>query len=133
MSYLGTKNFELEVAKGEVVNHSTYIVNGHSLNITNTERDIWESTGDINLLSAATQLQVSSSSALDIATGNGAKTVFITGLRGDYSSVGEVVALNGRTPVTTSESFLRINKVVVGDAGTLHTNQGDIYIYTGAA
>ncbi len=65
----------------------------------------------IHLLSADTQLQISSSDSDDTGI-----TIFIKGIDSNFASVGETVvthATNGRTPVTLTNSYFRILRMQV--------------------
>jgi len=78
-----------------------------------------------------TTLGIASTSTDDTGGGTGARSVEINGLDASYLEVSETVVLSGNTKVTTSSSFLRINKVRVVTTGTTGENQGDIYISSG--
>jgi len=78
-----------------------------------------------------TTLGIASTSTDDTAAGTGARSVEISGLDASYLEITETVVLSGNTKVTTSSSFLRINKVRVVTTGTTGENQGDIYISSG--
>jgi hypothetical protein len=88
--------------------------------------------GDLSFPATALQMTVSSSSASDTAAGTGARTVLISGLDANYAVITETVTLNGQTAVTTTNSFLRINNMLVTTAGTGLANAGIIYIGSGA-
>lgn len=60
------------------------------------------------------------------AAGTGAHTVRITGLDTNYAEITEDVALNGATPVNTTNSYLRVNEMKVIDAGSGGVNAGAI-------
>ena len=90
--------------------------------------DIWEESGAMTLLSAASTLTVSSASADDDEGGTGAIEVFISGLDADYNILTETVTLNGTSNVVTTNSFLRVNRSRVVLAGSGKTNAGDISI-----
>ncbi len=81
-----------------------------------------------NLQSSAITLKVSSSSANDTSAGTGARTITITGLDANFDSISEVVTMNGQTPVTTTNAFLRVHFVTIKACGSLMTNAGDIWV-----
>ena len=64
----------------------------------------------------------------DKTGGTGALTVEIQGLDSNYNELTETVSMNGTTNVTTTSSFLRVNRMVVVTAGSLGENDGDIVI-----
>jgi hypothetical protein len=76
-------------------------------------------------------MTVSSSDANDTSAGTGARTIEISGLDGDYNEISETIILNGQTPVTTTNSFLRVNRGIVLTAGSGGVNAGIIYVGTG--
>ena len=74
-------------------------------------------------------LNIASTSILDADGSTGATHLFIRGLSADFQAViSEVVVLNGRTPVSTVNAYLRVNKMVIDGIGALGKNQGDIYV-----
>jgi hypothetical protein len=92
---------------------------------------IWSEGGLYSYLTSATVLKVSSSSIDDTSAGTGARTVQLYGLDGDYNEINEVVTLNGQTSVNTTQSFLRIYRLIVRSAGSGGANAGVIYAGTG--
>ena len=85
-------------------------------------------TNFVAYLTSADTLQISSSNALDTLTGTGARQVTIIGLDTNCEEISELVSLLGTTPVSTTASFFRINKILVEEVGSTGMNQGDIYI-----
>lgn len=92
--------------------------------------DIWPMGGIYPWPSAATLLQISSSSPQDSPTGTGAATILITGLDANYALQTETVTLNGSTPVLSTKQFLRVNSVLIMSKGSgatgYTTNLGNI-------
>lgn len=84
--------------------------------------------GTFNIMTTADTLDVVSSSANDTSAGTGAKTILITGIDENSLTQTEVVAMNGTTPVTTTNSWLGVNRVVVLSSGSNQTNSGNITI-----
>ena len=123
--------FELQVARGQVGGHSVVTVSGYNPDV-DTAWEMITPIGDLSFPAAALQMTVSSSSASDTAAGTGARTVLISGLDANYAVITETVTLNGQTAVTTTNSFLRINNMLVTTAGTGLANAGIIYIGSGA-
>jgi len=93
---------------------------------------VWDQAAAYNYIAAATVLKVSSADANDTAAGTGAQTVTIYGLDGNYAEVNETVTLSGTTDVSTTQTFLRVFRIVVNTAGSGGVNAGIIYVYTGA-
>lgn len=99
--------FELQVARGLIKGHSLVNIFGYQLAVSSTFIPIWENATVYTYPSAATVMQMVSSSASDTAV-----SVRILGLNADYEAITEVVTLNGTTPVSTMGSYLRINNLI---------------------
>ena len=129
---IGTSEpFELQVARGQVAYHESVYKFGNNAAVADSTETIWQQGGLYSYLSAASVLKVSSSSANDTSAGTGARTVELFGLDGDYNEINEVVTLNGQTAVNTTQSYLRINRMIVRSAGSGGYNAGVIYAGTG--
>jgi len=132
ISRVGTSEpFELQVSRNQVGWHYPLFKFGFNPDIDNSLETIWSEGGLYSYLSAATVLKVSSSSANDTSAGTGARTVELFGLDADYDEINEIVTLNGQTAVNTTQSFLRVYRMIVRSAGTGGTNAGVIYAGTG--
>ena len=132
ISRLGTTEpFELQVARSQIAFHKTQFKFGFNPDIDNALETIWAQGGLYAYLAAATVLKVSSSSANDSAAGTGARTVDLYGLDADYDEISETITLNGQTAVDTTQSFLRINRMVIRTAGSGGQNAGVVYAGTG--
>ena len=132
ISRVGTSEpFELQIARGQIAWHNPLFKFGNNPSVGNTLETIWAEGGLYSYLTAATVLKVSSSSTDDTSAGTGARTVQLYGLDGDYNEINELVTLNGQTAVNTTQSFLRINRMVVRSAGSGGANAGVIYAGTG--
>jgi hypothetical protein len=123
--------FELQVSRGQISFHYPLHKFGFNPDVDDALETVWAEGGLYSYLSAATVLKVSSSSTADTSAGTGARTVQLYGLDADYNEINETVTLNGQTAVNTTNSFLRINRMVVRTAGTGGTNAGVIYAGTG--
>lgn len=91
------------------------------------------STYDVNIadpsdarLSSAQQLQIVSDSIADTSAGTGARTILITGLDANYAEISETITMNGTTNVTTTNSYLRLNHMVVKTVGSNNRAVGEI-------
>ncbi len=132
ISRVGTSEpFELQVARGQVAWHYPLFKFGNNTAVGNSLETIWAEGGLYSYLTSATVLKVSSSSTDDTSAGTGARTVQLYGLDGDYNEITEIVTLNGQTAVNTTQSFLRINRLIVRSAGSGGANAGIIYAGTG--
>jgi len=122
--------FELQVARGQIQAHSVVTIAGYNSDV-DTAWEMITPVGNLSYPAAALQMTVSSADADDTSAGTGARTVLITGLDANYAVISETVTMNGQTAVTTTNSFLRINSMLVTTAGTSLANEGIIYIGTG--
>lgn len=127
------REFITEVAKGNVPGHELALVNGHNDAVGTTEELLWQGPyTDYIWPTTAKQLNVTSTNITDTLTGVGARIVQVIGLDADYKRINETINMNGQTPVTTTNSYLRINQLYVLYSGSTQKNQGNIYIGEGA-
>jgi len=115
--------FDLQVARDQVDGHIGLEIFGYSTAIgSSAQGPMWEGqTLSGNLYTppaAAAPLVLVSDSASD----NTSRSVVIDGLGADFVPLTETIALNGTTNVTTTNSFLRINKMSMLNS----TNTGNI-------
>ena len=126
-----TEPFELQVARGQIAYHESVFKFGFNPDVDDSLETVWSQGGLYSYLTSASVLKVSSSSTADTSAGTGARTILISGLDGDYNEISETVTLNGQTAVNTTNSFLRIFRMIVKTAGTGAQNAGIIYAGTG--
>jgi hypothetical protein len=132
ISKLGSSEpFELQVAQGQIAYHEQVYKFGENAVVGNSVETIWQQGGLYSYPPSATTMTVSSSDTNDTSAGTGARTVQIAGLDGDYNEISETITLNGQTAVTTTNSFLRVNRALVLTAGSGGSNAGIIYVGTG--
>jgi hypothetical protein len=131
MSYTGTKDFLLEVAKGKVPGH--YAVNkfGSSTFIQETPTDAWDRDQQIWLAPTSAQThQIISTSDEDsdtggtVAQGAGARTIRVFGLKTwDLAETFEDVIMDGTATggnsVDTVESYVIIHRMIVLTTGSV--------------
>jgi len=122
ISQVGTSEpFELQVARGQIPGHSIRNLFGTNPAIGTTFRTPWENNTALPFLSVEQNLSLVSDSASDTSV-----SILVSGVDGNYTLVQEVVALNGTTPVATTNKFFRINDMVtvggnaVGDVTASH-------------
>lgn len=108
--------FELQVARGQIRGHSVVNIFGFNHTVGTSYITPWELNTAYPFLSSAHQLSLVSNSASDAG-----KIVIISGLDASYNPITETKTINGTTPVTTTNSFLRINSMAAGD-GTIVGN-----------
>ena len=104
---------------------------GNNPVVGNTLETIWFQGGLYSYPGSASTMTVSSSDTNDTSAGTGARTVLISGLNGSYVETSETITLNGQTAVTTTNSYLRMNRALVLTAGSGAGNAGVIYVGTG--
>ena len=126
-----TEPFDLKVARGQITGHETIFKFGFNADVDNATETIWSEGGTYSYLSAASVLKISSSSIADDAAGTGARTVQVYGLDENYDEINETVTLDGQTAVNTTNSFLRVYRMVIRSAGTGGKNAGTVYAGTG--
>lgn len=132
MSQFGrTEPFGLQVARGQIPNHQSIQIFGYNADVDQTEESVWPDGGTVPHPTVASVLKISSTSASDTSAGTGAKTVFISGLDGNYNVMSETVILNGQTEVNTVKSYLYVNEFYVLTVGTDGHNVGTINAGTG--
>lgn len=123
--------FELQVARGQIAFHSNFCQFGINTNVAQSAETVWIGSSVYSFPAAASVIKVSSSSADDASAGTGARTVFVEGVDGSYAPVSETVTMNGQTAVNTTNSYLRVNKILVLTAGSGGGSAGTIYAGTG--
>lgn len=134
MSYIGSKEFLLEVAKGTVAGHKAVNKFGSSLNIdSGVDTDIWDganATTDQDVWVAPTTARthdITSTSTNDTSAGSGAQTVRIYGLTGwGAAEVTEDITMNGTSNVATANSYVIIYRMFVLTSGGTTINAGNI-------
>lgn len=105
-------DIQLNIARGLVVNSSVRNIFGTTSSnqyiVTTEFRTPWEEASNYAFPSSAVTMSVVSSDAGDTAI-----SLLLLGLDGDYNPISEVVTVNGTTPVTTTNSYFRINDAVI--------------------
>ena len=124
-----TEPFDLQVSRNQIAGHSTISIFGYNGNITSSTAPttapipMWENATAYTFPASAATLTVVSSSTSD----NTAASILISGLDANYNIISETLFLNGTTAVTSVNSYLRVNSVVMSSAGTSQvTNVGTI-------
>lgn len=126
------EDFPLAVSSGDLSPSYEQIYKfGQNQVVGNSVETIWEEGGLYVYPPSATTMTVSSSDANDTSAGTGARTIQISGLDGSYNEVSETIIMNGQTAVTTSNTYLRVNRALVLTAGSGGANAGIIYVGTG--
>lgn len=112
----------IEIASGQSNKLTSINVFGVNRSVDTTFETIWEYGGAYVFPSSSSTLSCVSSSASDTMN------ILISGLDADYEEIFDIVTLNGTTPVTTTNSFFRVNSSVILSG----SNVGNITITHGA-
>lgn len=122
-------DYHYEVAMGKRQGRTTWNKFGYNDDVdTGGEEIIGSFGGTFNVMTTADTLDIVSSSANDAAAGTGAQSILITGIDANSLAQTEIVTMNGLTTVTTSNTWLGVNRVVVLSSGTSDSNEGTISI-----
>jgi hypothetical protein len=122
-------DYHYEVAMGKRQGRATVNKFGYNADVDNAAPEvIARFGGTFNIMTTADTLDIVSTSTADSSAGTGARQLLITGIDENFLSQTEFVTMNGTTAVTTSNTWLGVNRVVVFSSGTGNTNAGDITI-----
>jgi len=115
--------FELQVSRGQIQGHRAVFRSAYSTQITASQNyAVWNRAANYSFPSVASTMTLSSS-----ATGDTTQSVLISGLDSTYTEISEVLTLNGQTPVTSTNSFFRVNDMLV----LVDSPTGNLYFGTG--
>jgi len=111
MSFVGTKDFLLEVSRGNVTGMKSYTIPGRKDSISNSVLDDITQIPGVTFISdpGGDQLEIFSSVAADSSSGTGVRTLEIEYLDTSGNEQAETVTMSGTGTVTTSATD--INKV----------------------
>lgn len=131
----GSANTEYyeSVALGNITGVMSFALSGNqtAVTTTSTPEDIWNVGGEYTgqpLSFTPDTVDVVSTSVNDTSAGSGARTVRLYGLESPTSTsyTTEDIILNGTTPVTSTNTWWRINQCYVVTAGATGYNEGTI-------
>ncbi len=131
MSFLTQSDFFTEIARGNVSGQRVVHQLGYNDDIdTGTSPEtVWNQGGDMTFLGAAETMDiVSDNAADDDPSGIGARTLCIQGLDLNFDETEEIITMAGLTPVTTSNSYIRLSHLFVVTSGSNESNAGTITI-----
>jgi hypothetical protein len=126
------ETFWIRAAAGKVDGWERLTIFGDNTDIDTTSdpETVWSGGGLYPWLdTAADTLDIVSTDANDTSAGTGARTVLVQGLLAG-EEVSEVFTLNGTSAVNGSQTFNKVNNVVVTSAGSGNTNAGEINLTT---
>lgn len=122
-------NIDLDLARKIITGQRAFFFFGFN-NVfgTATWEDVHPLGGDINWLTVATKVEVLSSHADDTnSAGIGTRSVEVHGLSATGEDQDETILLNGTTPVESSLTYIRVNKMHNEKVGTYGgSHKGDI-------
>lgn len=124
------KTYMGQVVRGLITGEASQDLKGYNGVIGTAYEPLWAASGSqYPWLAAAQLITVSSDSVSDVyGSGTGAWVVVIYGLDSTYTEITDQLNLNGKTAVTSTKTFLRVNKFVVAAAGSTNGNVGNIYV-----
>ena len=127
------ENFELQIARNQIMGHQPVIIFGFSSGIgnTTTPQTIWEGANNATqnnyvYPTVSAPLVLVSTSASDVGI------VFVGGLDTNFNVVSEYITITGTTPVTTVNSYFRVNTLYYTNGkniGTITATQGSTTVY----
>ena len=121
MSYIGSKDFLIEVQKGNVAGHSMVHKFGRNDELPNGSWEVINLLGSTwPILSAATTVRIKAGgNAADTAAGAGAREVTVQGIDSNGDETSETIATAGASASSaTTASFWRIHRAWVSSVGT---------------
>jgi len=101
--------FQLQVARGQINNHSVVSIFGYQPSVGTSFIPVWENATSYSYPNSAVVMTIASASG---ATDAGIQ-VTINGLDGNYNMLSETVTLNSSGTVNTTNSYFRINNMIV--------------------
>jgi hypothetical protein len=133
MTFIGQKDFLIEVSKGNVPGHSLVHKFGRNSDVAN---GAWEHISQVpfdtaNFRQSAISMRIKAGgNAADTAAGAGAREVTIQGIDSNGDETSEAITTAGASASSaTTETFWRIHRAWVSAAGTYTgNNTGDIVI-----
>lgn len=127
MTYIGTKNYALEIAKGNVSGSTLITKFGHNTDVdTGAAEDLWSQGGLYVAPTVARIHNITSTSVNDTSAGTGMRTVLIRGVNASYVATSETITMNGTSNVATVNSYLHIHLMQSQSAGSGGVNAGTI-------
>jgi len=124
-----TNDWRLDLSNGLLEDKYCFNFLAYDDEIGTSSSDIGDGSSGIgfNWFETADTVDVVSTQVDDGISGSRARTIVIEGLDATFTGITESISLNGKTPVTSSNSYIRINRTYVESSGTYHyTNRGDI-------
>jgi len=122
-----TAHIDLDFARKHIPGGRSFFFFGNNDTVGNTYEDIHPDSGDINWLTTAGTVEVLSTNAADTSAGLGVRQVELHGLSATGADQDEVITMNGTTPVVSSLTYIRVNKLHNENVGTYGgSHQGNV-------
>lgn len=120
------RDFFIEAAKGNIIGQETGNLFAQNDAVGTVEEDIQSQGGILIFLQSAETIDITSADTVnDVAGGSNANSVRIIGLNENFTEIEEVLLLNAAGNTTTQE-FIRINKLIVNSVGTYSVSNAGI-------
>ena len=120
-------SFDLDAARIHIMGQRSFFFFGFNNAVGTSWVDIHPTSGDINWLTTAGKIAVSSSDAADTSAGLGVRSVEVHGLSATGEDQDEVITMNGTTEAESTLDYIRVNKMHSETCGTYGgSHQGDI-------
>jgi hypothetical protein len=121
-----------EIAFGNVPDREGFTIFAHNTDLDSANGEIITSAGtNVNappVRTAASTVNVTSSSASDTSDGTGARSVLIQALDANYDEVNIFITMNGQSNVQSTTAIIAVNRVIVYTAGSGRKNAGNITV-----
>jgi hypothetical protein len=137
MTYIGNRDYDLEVRRGNVPGHAKVSVRAHDEALTTTKTTVHPGgvSGDIDqsaiFATPAVVGVASTDNTNDAPAGTGALTVRVTGLNSSGVPATEDITMNGQTAVNTVATFSAVFALTVLTTGSGNSNVGTLWCGTG--
>lgn len=131
-----TRDYNLEVLKGNIVSSVMVSINAHNDSATTTRVVVTpdvttENIDQSGLHSVAATVDIASTSTDDTSAGSGLRTLLLIGLDTNDNIQSETISLNGQTEVTSSNTYSAIHGFRGLTAGAGNTSAGTIWAGNG--
>jgi len=124
---LPVTDYRLEIAKGNVSNASLWNKFGYNNDIdAGTELVASWADAPYTINTTASTIELVSTSANDDVGGTGCNSVVLYGLDANWNEIIEVISLDGLTPVTSSNTFIGLNRIAMFLCGSGQVNDGTV-------
>jgi hypothetical protein len=121
-------DFLTAAAWGDVRDHRVDRAVGVCDIVGTVETDVWGLGGTRARPSVASVLTVSSTSTADDSAGTGVRSIIVQGLLADYTRKTNLVIMDGTTPVSTTDAFIRVQRVGAFETGSTGRAVGTITV-----